>query len=497
MIQAPLTGIALTYPRFARSIHRCGGQWSHAAASVPVVCPSRVFGESGEDGVRPRSARSPDLRRHVRVPGARPRTITGRGAAGVGLASAISAVAGYVILVITARALGPERNADFLLFWSILFGLFGVLGGLQQETTRSVRSAELGTLPSQRPVHVLPVSLLVGLGAGAVVGATSFMWSVPALGSGSWPVVVVLCLAAPAFAGHSAMVGALTGHRSWRVYSALVSSEATVRLLLVVLVVLAGATVHGLEIACSAAAAVWTVFVVVSSTARRAARATGDRDSRRFLNDSGHAMVAAASSAVLVVGFPVLLRLTTSGQEWTTSAPLLLAISLTRAPLLMPLNAFQGVAISHFLSERDRGIALLLRPSAAIVGVGALGAAGAYVVGPFIMVAFFGPAYYVSGLLLTSLTVGAVCLALLTLTGSAVLATGKHKAYALGWFLGSAASVALLMTGLPLASRAVLSLCVGPLLGIGIHLSALRGGPRRGLAQEEVGAGNDLESNTN
>ena len=280
-------------------------------------------------------------------------------------------------------------------------------------------------------------------------------------------------------------------------YSALVSSEATVRLLLVVLVVLAGATVHGLEIACSAAAAVWTVFVVVSSTARRAARATGDRDSRRFLNDSGHAMVAAASSAVLVVGFPVLLRLTTSGQEWTTSAPLLLAISLTRAPLLMPLNAFQGVAISHFLSERDRGIALLLRPSAAIVGVGALGAAGAYVVGPFIMVAFFGPAYYVSGLLLTSLTVGAVCLALLTLTGSAVLATGKHKAYALGWFLGSAASVALLMTGLPLASRAVLSLCVGPLLGIGIHLSALRGGPRRGLAQEEVGAGNDLESNTN
>jgi O-antigen/teichoic acid export membrane protein len=425
----------------------------------------------------------------VREPVARQRTITRRGAAGVGLASLISALSGYLILVIAARALGPQRNADFLVFWSLMFGLFGILGGLQQETTRSVRSADLGTSLSQRPVHVLPVSLLVGLGAAVVVGATSVMWSAPALGSRSWPVVVALCLAVPAFAGDSAMVGALAGHRSWRVYSALVSSEAVVRLLFVVLVALTGATTHGLEIASAAAAAVWIVFVVVSSTGRRAARATGDCDSGQFLNRSGHAMVAAASSAVLVVGFPVLLRFTSSDLEWITAAPLLLAISLTRAPLLMPLNAYQGVAIAHFLSEQDRGITLLLRPAAAIVGVGALGAAGAYVFGPFIMVAFFGPDYRVGGLLLAGLTLAAACLALLTLTGSAVLATGRHKAYAIGWFLSCVASVALLMTDLPLASRSVLSLCVGPLVGIGIHLSALRSGttPLSGINKESGG----------
>jgi O-antigen/teichoic acid export membrane protein len=412
----------------------------------------------------------------VREQGARRQTITGRGAAGVGLASAISALSGYLILVITARVLGPERNADFLLFWALMFGIFGILGGLQQETTRSVRSAELGTLPSQRPVHVLPVSLLVGFGAAAVVGATSVLWSAPALGSGSWPVVIALCVAVPAFAGDSALVGALAGHGSWRVYSAVVASEAIARLLFVVLVALAGATTHGLEIASAAAAAVWIVFSVVSSAGRRAARATGDGDRGQFLTSSGQAMVAAASSAVLVVGFPVLLRLTSSDLEWVTAAPLLLAISLTRAPLLMPLNAYQGVAIAHFTSEQDRGMALLLRPAAAIVGVGALGAAGAYVLGPFIMVALFGPAYHVGGLLLAGLTLAAACLALLTLTGSAVLAAGRHKAYAVGWFLGCVASVTLLMTGLPLDSRSVLSLCVGPLVGIGIHLSALRSG---------------------
>lgn len=409
----------------------------------------------------------------MRAQGAGQRTITRRGATGVGLASAISAVSGYLILVIAARALGPERNADFLVFWALMFGVFGIVGGLQQESTRSVRSGDLGTSPPGRPVHVVPVSLIVGFGAGVVVAATSVVWSASVLGAGSWPVVVAFCLAVPAFAGDSALVGALAGQRSWRMYSVVVSSEAIARLLFVALVALAGATTHAMEIASAAAAAVWIAYALVTSAGRRAARATGDSDTRTFLSGSGHAMVAAASSAVLVVGFPVLLRLTSSALEWVTAAPLLLAISLTRAPLLMPLMAYQGVAIAHFTSEPGRKMAVLLRPAAAILAVGAVGAVGAYLLGPSIMVAFFGAGYRVSGLLLSVLTLAAASLALLTLTGSAVLATGKHRAYAVGWFLSCAASVSLLFTGLPLDSRAGLALCVGPLVGIGIHLYTL------------------------
>ena len=408
--------------------------------------------------------------------GIRQGAITRRGAAGVGLASVVSAVSGYVILVIAARSLGPEQNADFLVFWALMFGLFGVVGGLQQEATRSVRSGVMGTAPSEQPVRVLPVSLLVGIGAAAVVAVTSVVWASPVLGQGAGPVVIALCLAVPAFAGDSAVVGALAGQGSWRVYSAVVSSEAIARLIFVGLVALVGATTHAMEIASAAAAAVWIVYSIVTAAGRRAARATGDSDWRHFLASSGHAMVAAASSAVLVVGFPVLLRVTSSDIEWVAAAPVLLAISLTRAPLMMPLNAYQGVAISHFTTEQHRGRALLLRPAAAIVGVGVLGAAGAYVLGPSIMVAFFGPGYLVSGLLLVGLTLAATCLALLTLTGSAVLASGRHRAYAIGWFMGCVASVTLLMTHLSLASRSVLSLCVGPVVGIAIHLAVLSPG---------------------
>lgn len=209
------------------------------------------------------------------------------------------------------------------------------------------------------------------------------------LGSHSWPLVVALCLAVAAYASHSALVGALGGQQSWHAYSGLVSSEATVRLLLVALVAFVDPIGRGLEVATSAAAAVWIVFILVSPTGRQAARATGDSDRSQFLSRAGHAMVATASSAILVVGFPVLLRLTCSDVEWLTAAPLLLAISLTRAPLLLPLNAYQGVAIAYFLSEPDKVISRLLRPAAAVLGAGALGSAGAYLFGPFIMTAFF------------------------------------------------------------------------------------------------------------
>ena len=482
--------------------HGRGGQWSHArnlsgrclwrpttpdhtlslgyrVATIPPPNASRACADLHAIGARPLPSQSTELRRNMSNQVASQRTITPRGATVVGLASVLSALSGYLILVIAARILGPVSNADFLVFWSLLFGMFGIVSGLQQETTRSVRSAGLSPVTAQRPVHVLHVGLLVGIGAAVLVGATSPMWSAQALGPRSWPLVVALCLAVPASAGNSVVVGALSGQRSWHACSALVSCDATVRLLLVALVAFAGAKGRGLEMASAAAAGVWMVFILVSPAGRRAAHATGDSDRGQFLSRTGHAMVAAASSAVLVVGFPVLLRLTSSNVEWLTAAPLLLAISLTRAPLLLPLNAYQGVAIAHFLSERDRGIAVLLRPAAAVLGVGALSSAAAYFVGPFIMTTFFGPDYHVDGRLLAGLTLAAACLALLTLTGAATLAHGRHKSYATGWFLSSAASVALITTDLPLASRSVLSLGVGPLLGIGIHLAGVRSATRR------------------
>ena len=61
------------------------------------------------------------------------------------------------------------------------------------------------------------------------------------------------------------------------------------------------------------------------------------------------------------------------------------------------------------------------------------------------------------------------------ITGSVALAVSRHTAYAVGWFVALAASVGLLLLPLPLETRAALSLAVGPLTGIAVHLTAIRG----------------------
>jgi O-antigen/teichoic acid export membrane protein len=94
------------------------------------------------------------------APVARPRrTVVVLGAA------VVSGVAGYVVLVLTARFLDAAENADFLVFWGALFGVFGVLIGISSETTRAVFASPEGAAVG---VRVVPISAALGVGSVAV-----------------------------------------------------------------------------------------------------------------------------------------------------------------------------------------------------------------------------------------------------------------------------------------------------------------------------------------
>lgn len=404
-------------------------------------------------------------------------TISAAGATGVGLASLIGGVSGYLVLLVATRVLDPERNADFLTFWSLLFWCFGVLGGLQNETTRAVRS---GT-EHGRGARVLPLGLGIGAVAALAVVATGVLWAPRLLGE-QWPLLVaVLAVALVAFAGHATLCGALAGGSAWGGYSALVASEALVRVLLVGAAAVIGAAVASadgravwLEAATGLAAGTWLALVLVDRRAKAAARSTADVPARRLLGQVGHAVVAAAASAALVVGFTVLLRATTGAAEFASAAPVILAISVTRAPLLIPLTAYQGVAIAYFLDRRGAGLRAVATVLGAIGLTTALASIAAGLVGPWLMRTVFGPAYGVPGPLLAMLTAAAGALALVTLTGAAVLATGDHRWYATGWVVATVVAVAALLLPMDLEPRAVVALSAGPLAGAAIHGAALR-----------------------
>jgi hypothetical protein len=192
-----------------------------------------------------------------------------------------------------------------------------------------------------------------------------------------------------------------------------------------------------------------------------------------FLRGAAHSITAAGASAILVMGFPVLLQ-ATYGELGAAGGVVILAVTVTRAPLLVPLTAMQGNLIAHFVDQRGRRLRALSTPAAAIAALGAVGAVAAALLGPWLLRTVFGPDYRADGLLLAGLTTAATAIALLTLTGAATVAAALHRAYALGWVGATVVSTLLLLLPLELPIRTVVALMCGPLVGIAVHLTALR-----------------------
>ncbi|RYV51380.1 hypothetical protein [Pengzhenrongella frigida] len=403
--------------------------------------------------------------------------ISARSATGVGVASLVAAASGYVVLVIAANVLDKAQNAEFLVFWGLLFFLFGTLGGLQSEVTRSVHVARTASpttgAPAGSGTRVLPLGLFVGACLAAAIAITSPIWGRTVLGPQPVVAVMLIALAVIAFGGHSAVAGSLAGRGRWTVYSRLVGAEALMRLALVTGVAVAGATEVGLQAATAAAAATW-LLMSLASNVRDAWGQRTEATRQAFLASSRQAMIGAASSAALVVGFPVLLRVSTPPEAFAVAAPLLLAVQLTRAPLLIPLNAYQGVAITHFVNHRDEGARPLLRLATMIGAVGVVGAIAAALVGPWLMETLLGDGYRVEPAVLGALTLTAAMLALLTMTGAACLALDGHRAYAVGWLAATALSAAVLLMPGGLEVRVIASLAVGPVAGTVVHAAWIR-----------------------
>ena len=88
-----------------------------------------------------------------------------------------------------------------------------------------------------------------------------------------------------------------------------------------------------------------------------------------FLRGAAHSIAAAGASAILVMGFPVLLK-ATSGDLGAAGGVVILAVTLTRAPLLVPLTAMQGNLIAHFVDQRTHRLPALVAPAAVVGGLG-------------------------------------------------------------------------------------------------------------------------------
>ncbi|WP_051461508.1 hypothetical protein [Tomitella biformata] len=386
------------------------------------------------------------------------------------LATVFAAASGYIVMLLAGRHLGAAGYATFTVFWGLFFMFVGISNGLMQETTRAVGDrAHTHVRDGASPAHA---ALWVGAAMAALIVATSPLWATVVLPGNPALGVAVLAVSTWSVVAQCTLWGLLAGAGRWGLYSVAMALDATFRLVVAVVAVLSGYEVLGFVFATVAGAMSWLPLAALSSTARGALRLRADVPTREFLRRAGLAMSATAATSVLVVGFPVLLALTSGGDLTDEAGSLLFAVSITRAPLLVPLTSFQSAIVIYFLERRAHLLRALLLPVAAVGAVGGAGAALAWWIGPP-LIRLVGDGFDISGGAAAALTFGAVATAMLMLTGCAALANEAHRAYSLGWLIATVIAVVMLLLPIGLTERTAAALIVGPLVGVGVHLAVV------------------------
>lgn len=413
--------------------------------------------------------------------------------------SLLAAVSTLLVTMIAQRALNGSELTEFLLFWAALFTVTGIITGIQPEITRAVgtartravadralanRAASGGAASTEgsapQGARVVTVTAALGAIAGALVLVSSPLWAGQQIPHSAAVGVTVMAVGVFLYALQATMSGVTAGEDRWYLFAAVGGLESAGRLILMLASALMIPSLAGLEVATVVPMGLWLILAFVTVSGRRLWVARADVPARRLSANILWSFLSSAAAAVLMMGFPNVLKASGAAEsEPVVLGTLILAISITRSPIMIPLQAFQGVAVSAFLKQRHRPVAAFIKPAAAVVAVGAVGALAAYLVGPLLFRLIYPPAAgaesayeaAASGITLGALVFASALLALMTLSGNMALAVNQHRIYLAGWVVAAAVTLSLaFLIPAPLVPRAIVALAVGPVCGFVVHM---------------------------
>lgn len=398
--------------------------------------------------------------------------------------SLLAAVSTLVVTMIAQRALNGSELTEFLLFWAALFTVTGIITGIQPEITRAVGTARTQTVSAEgsapQGARVVTVTAALGAIAGALVLVSSPLWAGQQIPHSAAVGVTVMAVGVFLYALQATMSGVTAGEDRWYLFAAVGGLESAGRLILMLAAALLIPSLAGLEAATVIPMGLWLILALVTVSGRRLWVARADVPAGRLITNILWSFLSSAAAAVLMMGFPNVLKASGAAEhEPVVLGTLILAISITRSPIMIPLQAFQGVAVSAFLKQRHRPVAAFIKPAAAVVAVGAVGALAAYLVGPLLFRLIYPPAAgaesayeaAASGITLGALVFTSALLALMTLSGNMALAVNQHRIYLAGWVVAAAVTLSLaFLIPAPLVPRAIVALAVGPVCGFVVHM---------------------------
>ena len=400
-----------------------------------------------------------------------------RGLAYILTATAVAGAAGYAIQL-AAPALIHDATAylAFSVFWSTLYLFVAAVAGVQQEVTRATRPSAGATSGATLRNFTLVAASVVALAAaatGVLIAPVAF--SPAPAGVTMWFVVGIV-----GYLLTAVLAGVLYGLELWRAIAALTVIDATVRGLavLVALYLQAPAGVIAAVIALPFVFAFGTVWLGIRRSV--VGRFALDVSPRRLSQNALGTVVAAAATGVMVNGLPLLLRTGLPDAAPVTLAGLILILTVTRAPLIVPLMALQSFLIVDFRGAGERLWPRLRRYMALLAVAAAAATIAAWFLGPWFVDTISAGRYAVDSLTSAGVVASAGMVALMCLTGPALLSAGRHKPYVSGWVVAAALTVGLLLLPLDTVTATLLAVLAAPAVGLAVHLVTLRVVPVRG-----------------
>ena len=382
--------------------------------------------------------------------------------------SLAAAFAGFLVLAAAGHRLGPDGYAQFAVLWGAFYAVAGFLSGLQQETSRSVSIGRSSHSPD-RGVPPIVGSLILGVLSAAIFGIVAPRLGALATNDIEPMAWFVLSMGVVPLALYVSLCGSLAGLGHWRSLAGLVTAEGVIRLPLVPLLLTQGAksVEHA---ALTVAGPCIALLALITSQTRAVAAVRGVTNFRGHLSRSCLAGITTGCSGLLISGFPVLFLIASGGPLTAEVGVIFAAITLTRAPILVPLNGLRLRLItwltSHPVLDSSRDVARLVGLS---IGASLVFGVCCAALGPVILQIAFGSAFHMSSLVLGGLGVSAVLTGLLTITGIVLVAADEHPGASAGWVTALLATTAAFALPLPTESLSVMALSVGPTVGVAVH----------------------------
>jgi O-antigen/teichoic acid export membrane protein len=392
------------------------------------------------------------------------------GASAILVATVIAGGLTYLLQAIVLAALSDVAYLQYSIVWSVLYLVVGALAGIQQEVSRATVVVAPGA--SRAGGSVTARFALVAAGVAFVVFVVAgVFWAPQTIQTDPIAIVVLVGAGAASYVFVAALSGTLYGLHRWIVLAWMIAIDAVLRAVFIAAAAWSGAPLLVLVVAMVlpfplSIAATW---LIVRSSVRGRTRL--DVGFRGLAWNASRTVIGSAATAIMVSGFPFLLGVTSPGQP-VAAAAVIAVVTLTRAPLVIPVLAMQSFLVVYFRDHAGRLGRSLLVILGGVALVTVVASLLAWWIGPEVL-HWFGKDFPISSWEIALIVASAGATAALCVTGPATLARNDHLGFTTGWVVAALLVIGALLLPLDPAGKSVIALCVGPLVGLLTHLASL------------------------